>query len=168
MVGPSAPETDVGQADGAPGEEGSETGQGQKPVEDNGTTGGERDVGDGAEGDAEGDGDGRTTSLVDEGEDLGCVALLSESSERTRATVDTGETDGEDGNHDNNVHEVTETGDTSVLGDNDEGRGSDINETRAEETVGVVGDEETDEEERQDVEEGDTPEDLLDGGGSDF
>lgn len=58
-----------------------------------------------------------------------------------------------------------ETNDTGALGNDHEWRGFDINKAAAQESgIGMV-DEQTDEGERQDVEEGDAPEDLLDGRG---
>lgn len=52
---PGGAEADVGEADGAPGEEGRETRQGEEPVKDGRAVGVEVDVGEGAEGEEQGD-----------------------------------------------------------------------------------------------------------------
>jgi hypothetical protein len=163
VVLPGVPEADVGEADATPGEEGGETGKRLQPVESDGTAGGEGHESQGRPGDDEQGGPKRTASAVDVAEESGGVALLSKRTECAGATVNTGETDGDDGKHDDDIGEVGEADDTGPLGDNDEGRGCHIDVAAvSEESFIVVVDEETDEGEGQDVEEGDTPEHLLD------
>lgn len=96
MVGPSLAEANVGQADGAPCEEGSETGQGDKPVEDGSTSSSQVHVGKGTPHENEEDGPERTSSTVNVGEELGSVTLLSKGGKSTGTTVDTRQTNGDD------------------------------------------------------------------------
>lgn len=165
VVSPGLAETNVGQADGSPGEESGKTRERDEPSEDDFTTGSQVHVGKSAH---EQDGANRhqgTARAVNVGEDLGSVALLGKGGEGTGATVDTGHTDGNDGYQDDDVHEGVETDETGVLADNDERRGLDIDVTGTEQTLIVVADEETDESKTENVEEGDTPEDLFDSSG---
>ena len=163
---PGVAEADVGEADGAPGEERGETGQGQKPVEHGRAVGVEVDVGEGAKGEEEGDRQQRAAGAVDVAEALGRVALLSEGGKRAGAAVDGRDTDGENRDENDDVHEGVEALEVGVLADQDEGRGVDVRiGVGAQQVLIVVGNEETDEEQAKDVEEGDTPEDLLDGAG---
>jgi hypothetical protein len=166
VVGPGLAEADVGKADGAPGEESGETGKSKQPVEDGDTGRGEVDETEAAADKDENGRDEGTTRPVDVGEDLGSVTLLGKSSEGTRATIDTGDTDGDDGDEDDDVHEVVETLETGIATDEHEGRGLGVRVGSGGEQGRVVAvDEKTDEEETEDVEQGDTPEDLLDGTG---
>jgi hypothetical protein len=163
MVLPGVPEADVGEADATPGEEGGKTGERLQPVESDGAAGGQGHEGQGRPHDDEQGGVKRTAGAVDVGEESRCVTLLGKRAECAGATVDTGETDGDDGKHDDDVGEVGEADDTGSLGDDDEWRGLHIDVAAvSEKSLVVVVDEETDEGEGQDVEEGDTPEDLLD------
>jgi hypothetical protein len=163
VVLPGVPEADVGEADAAPGEEGGETGERLQPVESDGAAGGQGHESQGGPGDDEQSGPERTAGAVNVAEESGGVTLLGKRAECAGATVDTGETDGDDGKHDDDVGEVGEADDTGSLGDDDEGRGGHIDVAAVSEESGVVVvDEETDEGERQDIEKGDTPEDLLD------
>jgi hypothetical protein len=123
VVSPCLAETDVGQADGSPGEEGSKTRQRDEPVEDDNTGGSQVHVGKTAPREDEDDRPERTTGAVNVGEELGSIALLTERGESTRSTVDTGHTNGHDGNENDDVHEAVKSNKTSVLGGNDEGRG---------------------------------------------
>jgi hypothetical protein len=163
VVLPRVPEADVGEADAAPGEEGGETGEGLQPVEGDGAAGGQGHESQGGPGDDEQGREERTAGAVNVAEEPGGVTLLGKRAERAGTTVDTGETDGDDGKHDDDVGEVGEADDTGPLGDDDERRGGHVDVAAVSEKSGVVVvDEETDEGEGQDVEEGDTPEDLLD------
>lgn len=165
LESPSLAEADMGQADGTPGEEGGKTRQGEEPVEDNDTGSAQVDVGEGTESANEEHGDERAAGTVDVGEDLGGITLLGKGSEGTGTTIDGGNTDGKDGDQDNDVHERIIAAKIGIETDQDEGRSLDVDVrvVTTEETVVIVADEETDEGETQDVEEGDTPEHLLDG-----
>lgn len=161
---PGRSEADVGQADGAPGEESGKTGKSEEPVEDDNTAGAVRHVGEAAESN---DDDGReqgATGAINVGEDLRSVTLLSESGESAGTTVDTAVTDGNDGDDDDDVDEVVEANQASILGGDDERRSSGVDDgVGAKESLVVVTDKEANEEEGENVEEGDTPENLLDG-----
>jgi hypothetical protein len=112
------------------------------------------------------DGRERTAGLVNVGEDLGGVALLSKGSQGAGSTVDAGDTNGDNRNADDEVHEVVESDETSIFTSQDEGRDTISVRVGGVEQAGVLGaDEHADERETKDVEEGDTPEDLLDSAG---
>jgi len=161
VVSPGLTETDVSKADGAPGEEGSKTRQVEQPGEDDLTGGDKVHVGESTPNEDEDDGPERTARLVDVGEDLGSVTLISKRSQGTRATVDTRHTNGDDGDENDNVHEAVETDQTSILGSNDERRG--VGAAATEQTLVVRANEKTNEGKTKDVEQGDTPENLSDG-----
>lgn len=92
------------------------------------------------------------------------MALLGESGKGTRGTVDGGVTDREHGDHDNDVHDRWEGIDLGVVDSDDERRSGGISAGSTVEEKGVVvRHEQADKRERDDVEEGDTPENLLDG-----
>lgn len=166
MVRPRLAEADVAEADAAPGEERGEAGQRQQPVEDGGAIGVEVDVGEQTKDEDDGDAGEGPPRAVDVGEDLGGVALLGEGGEGAAAAVDARDADGDDGDEDDDVHEGVEAAEPGVLADEDEGACVDVAVgVGAEEVLVVRGDEQADEEEAEDVEEGDAPEDLLDGAG---
>lgn len=166
VVLPGAAETNVGKADGAPGEEGSQGGKVEEPVEDDNTLGINVDVGEATANADDQGGPERTSRAVNVGEDDGGVSLLGHGSQSTGSTVHTGDTDGDNGNENDDVHEVIETVETGVATDEHERRGLGVGVGSLGQKSWVVGvDEKTNEEETQDVEEGDTPEDLLDGTG---
>jgi hypothetical protein len=162
VVLPCVPEADVGKADAAPGEESSQTRQRLEPVEGNRSTSVEGHECKRRPCENKDGGPQRPASAVNVSEEAGGVALFGKRTECTGSTVDTRETDGDDREHDDDVGEVGEPNDTGTLSDNDEGRGFNIDEATAQETRVVVRNEQTDESQRQDVEEGDAPENLLD------
>lgn len=164
MVSPGLAETNVGKADGAPGEEGSKTRKRHKPVEDGGTSGSQVHVSKRTPHENEADRVEGTTRAIDIGEELGSITLVSERSQSTGATVNTRYTNGDDGNENDHVHEAVKSNQTSILASNDKGRGIGVG-AASEETVVVRLDKETDKEKTQDVEESDTPENLTDGTG---
>lgn len=101
--------------------------------------------------------------LVNIGEDLGGVSSFGESSEGSRTGIDTGETDGQDRDTDGDVDQMVQTLDLGHIERDDEGRlGSTAS---AGETGLVVWDEETDDGQRGDIDDGDTPESTLDRSG---
>lgn len=163
---PRATEPDMAEADGAPGEDGGETGESHHPGEGFALLGRGGEVAKETEEGGDGDADDRAAAAVNVGEDLGGLALLGEGGEGAGRAVDGGVADGEDSNHDDYVHDVGEDADTGVLNGNDEGRGLGIRRRASvEKSALVVRDKETDESKRDNVEEGDTPEDLLDSSG---
>lgn len=166
MVLPGFAETNVGKADGAPSEESSQTGDGKKPVEDNGAGSVQADVGDEAEQDEDNDGGQGAARLVDVGEELGSIALLSQSGQGSGSTIHTRDTDGQDGGENDEVHEVVETLQASVLADKHKGRGLGVRVSGGREQSGIIAvNQQSDEEETKDVKDGNTPEDLLDSTG---
>lgn len=95
--------------------------------------------------------------------------MLSHSSKRARSTIDTRETDRDHREQDNHINEVAESWDTGIDGSDDEGGGAHVDEVvAAKKALVVPWDQEADEEEGQDVEERDSPEDLLDGAWQSF
>lgn len=105
-----------------------------------------------------------TARLVNVGEDLRGVTGVSERGQGTRAAIDARNTDRDDRDADDNVHERIVTLKTGILGGQDEGRSAlSVGVLGVEETLVARGDEKTDEGETDNVEEGNTPEDLLDG-----
>jgi hypothetical protein len=121
VVSPSLAEANVGQADGAPGEESSKTRQSDEPVEDGLTGRGQVHVGKRTPHKNESNGVQRASSTVDVGEALGSVTLVCEGSKGTGTTVYTRDTDGDDGDENYNVHETVESNQSSVPASNDEG-----------------------------------------------
>lgn len=166
VVGPRLAETDVSEANGAPGEDGGETRERQQPIKHDGAGSVEVDVSQRAE-DEDSDNRGhRPARLVDVGENLGRIALLSQGSEGTRSTVNTRHTNRQNRHKDDNVHEVIEAHKASVLADKHERRRLDIRVRGLGQQGRVVrGNQQTDEEEAKNVEDGNTPEDLLDSTG---
>jgi hypothetical protein len=162
VVLPCVPETDVGKADAAPGEECSQTRKRLKPIEGDGSSSVEGHERERRPCEDEDGSPQRSTCTVNVGEKAGRIALLSKRAQCTRATIDTRETNGDDGQHDDDVGEVGEADDASVVSDNDERRGFDVDETTAQESLICVGNEQTDESQRQNVEKGNAPENLLD------
>lgn len=164
LANPRSAEADVSKADGAPGEKCGKARQGEEPVEDSRAVSGQVDVGEGTESEDKKDGEERASGAVDVGEDLGGIALLSESGESAGTAIDTRDTNRQDRNQDDDVHERVEAFEVGILANKHEGRGLDVDVGIGAEKVGaVVGDQETNEGKTQNVEEGDTPEDLLDG-----
>jgi hypothetical protein len=163
VILPCIPETNVGEANTAPGEECSQTGKRLKPVESDGSTSVQGHEGERRPKEDEDSGPQGSASAVNVREEARSITLLSKRTQCTRATVDTRETDGNDRQHDDDVGKVGESDNASALGNNDEGRGLDIDEGAIAKEIGVVMfDEQTDESERQDIEESNAPEDLLD------
>lgn len=164
VVGPSLAEADVCETDGAPGEESGKTRKGEQPVEDGDTRSVEIDEGEEAANENGNSRCKRSSRLVDVGEDLGGISLLRKSSEGTRTTIDTGGTDGKDRHQNDDVHEVIEAVEASIATNKHEGGSLSIGVSSLGEQSRVVGvDEDTNEEETENVEDSDTPEDLLDG-----
>jgi hypothetical protein len=154
VVSPSLAETDVGQADGAPGEEGGKTGKSDQPVENSHTSRGHPHVSETTPQEDECDGVEGTTRAVDVVEDLGSIALVGKRSKGTRSTVYTRHTNGNNGDKNDNIHEAVETNESSILGGNDEGRGVGVATSSSKETLIIVLDEKTDKEETEHVEAG--------------
>ena len=165
VVSPSFAETDVAQADGAPGEKSSKTGERYQPVENDDTSGGHLHIAETSPCQDEDDGPERAAGTIDVSENLGGIALVGKRGQCTGATVNTGHTNGNHGNHDNDVHEAVETLETSILASNDEGGGVSTVSGGTQQARVIVLDEQTDEGKTKDIEESNTPEDLSNGTG---
>lgn len=91
--------------------------------------------------------------------------MLGESDKSSATTVHTRHTNRQDGNQDDDVHERVVTLETGVGDGDDKGRGARIVAASVQQSLVGRVDQETDQEETNDVEEGDSPKDLLDGAG---
>ena len=154
----------MAEADRSPSEEGSETGKRKEPVKDRRASSSQVDVGEGTEGDDEDHRIQRAVGAIDIGEDLGSITLLGQGRKSTGAAVDARDAEGEDGHQNDDVHERIKALEAGVLADEHEGGGVDVDEgVSTQQVLVVVGDEQADEKQAQNVEQGDTPEHLLDG-----
>lgn len=159
---PRLSESNVAQTDTAPGEQGGETGKSQEPVEDVTTAGADIDVGDRTKDQDGEDGEQGSTRLVNVGEASRSESGFSHGGQGSGTGVDARKTDGQDRDTNGGVDEVIETLDTGSLEDEDERRGGGIVAAASQKTVVGVGNEETDDGQRGDVDHGDSPEGLLD------
>lgn len=163
VIGPGFSESNVGQADGTPGEQGGETRKSKEPVEDDGTLSVQVDIGEGTKENDDADGGEGATTSVNVAEELGSIALLGQGSQSSGTTVHGRNTNGQDGDEDYNVHEVIEALETGIFTHKDERRGLGIGVSALGEQGRIVSvDEEADKEEAEDIEEGNSPEYLLD------
>ncbi|KAH3659994.1 hypothetical protein OGAPHI_007199 [Ogataea philodendri] len=154
--------SDVTETDGSPGEDRGETGKSKQPVEDVSflwRSGKETEQ---TEDQTQNDCDKWSSGSVNVAENLWGEGLLSKRSNGSRTSVDGRVTDRQHGNHDDNVHDRRKDLDTSVSDSNDERRGSSVDGTGTQKSWVVVRNEQTNHGKRDDVEEGDSPEDLLD------
>ncbi len=161
--GPGFAEANMRVADAAPGEEVGKTGDGQKPSEDGASRWGFVDVGEAAEEEGHDEHDVGTTFGVNAGTDCGTHATCTESLDGTGCGEGAGVRDGEDGQGDDCVEDGWECFDASQLEGEHERRVAGVTSGGLGEVGVVRGDDQTQEEERDHVEEGDAPEDLLGG-----
>lgn len=163
MVLPCISETNVGEANAAPGEECSQTGKRLEPVESDGSTSVQGHEGKWGPCEDEDGGPQRTAGTVDVREEAWGVTLFSERTQCTGSAVDTRKADRDDRQHDDDVGEVGEADDSGPVSDDDEWRRFDVDERAIshELFVGVLN-KQTNEGQRQDVKECNAPEDLLD------
>ena len=160
---PRAAVADVGQVDGSPGEEGGESRQGQQPVESDATLWCQGDVCEESEDQRKSQGNVWATVLVNAGEDPWCHAVESQSLDGTGGSVGTGVGDGDDGKSDNGVEDVWHDGDIGQAAGADHWGVLGVGSGCALEGWVIRRDDEAEDEERDDVEDGDTPENLLGG-----
>ena len=164
VVGPGAPEPDVRQTDAAPGEEVHDARESEQPVEHlRADIGGLVDEGEQREAELQDDGRDRTAVLVDVGEYSRSHALGGECLERAGGAEGARVGDRQDGYGDDGVEDRREALDAGHLDGDDERRRLGVAAGRAEEEVGVGGDDQADDEGVDDVEEEDAPEDLFRG-----
>lgn len=94
----------------------------------------------------------RSALVVDLGELLRDQALVGHGSENSRGEVDGLGRNSQDTNNHTTVEDVADSGDSSIVDGNDKGRGSDAGATK--ESVIVGGDEDTDEDDAEHVDDG--------------
>jgi hypothetical protein len=152
---------DVSKADGTPDEEETETSKGQEPAKDLHTLRSGTDVGKETEGDLESNTVEGAALGVDVLEEVGGHVALSHSLDGSGGTESAGVGDREDSNSDDSVHDAGEDLDTCILDSKNEGRGLGVGTAGTHETLVVGGEDETDDEQVKDVENGNSPEDLL-------
>ncbi len=162
MSFPGFAEADVREADGAPSQNRGKTGDGLHPGKCTVFGTGSREECEEAKGGGDDDGEEGAALAVDVGEEAGGLALVGEGGEGARGAVDGGVADGEDGDHDDDVHDGVEACDSGVVDGDDKGGGFGVRRELADEAGVGVGNQKADEGEGDDVEEADTPEDLLD------
>merc|ERR1711939_618802 len=150
------------KANRSPGEKCRQTGQGQEPVEHSNGAACQSNVGDRAKSDNGDSRPERTSGAVNVLEDWRCVALLGQRSQGTGATIHTRQADGDDGEENDNVDVVAKCWNTAIERGNDEGGSRHIKKGAvANEALVVVWNQEADEEQGQNVEQCNTPKDLL-------
>lgn len=131
VVRPRSAESNVGQADGSPSEECSQTRQSQKPREDRFAAGTKANVCDGTEHEDEDGREQRTTGLIYVSEKLGCVALFGECSKSARSTKNSRVPNGDDRDQDDDVHEAVKADQTGIFRGNHKRRSLAVAETRS-------------------------------------
>jgi hypothetical protein len=152
---------DVGKADRTPDEEETKTSKGQEPAKDLHTLGSSANVGKETEGDLEENTVERATLGVNVLEEVGSHVALSHSLDGSGRAESAGVGNREDSNGDDSVHDAREDLDTSILDGKNEGGGLGVGTAGTHETLIVGGEDETDDEQVEDVEDGNSPEDLL-------
>lgn len=152
----------MAQTDTGPGEQGGETGKSQEPVEDVTAAGADVDVCDRTKEQDGEDGEQGSTRLVNVLEASRGESGFSHGGQGSGTSVDARETDGQDRDTDGGIDEVIETLDAGSLEDEDERRGGSIVAAASQKTFVGVGNEETDDGQRGDVDDRDSPESLLD------
>ncbi|KAI6768730.1 hypothetical protein HG531_010919 [Fusarium graminearum] len=150
LSGPSLTETNVGNADGTP---------------DLSSLGVKVDKGDETHEDVDEDGDEGTATTVNVSEHLGGISVLSHGSQGTGTTVNTRHTKRQNRHENDDVHEVVETVKTSILANEDKGRCLGVGVSGNVESLISGLDKKTNEGKAENVEESNTPENLLDGTG---
>lgn len=156
----------MGNSDTAENEERRETRECQQPVEDVSTIWSQVDECQASKEELEKGDNKRTTLLVNVGEDFGPHTVLGQSLEGSGGSKGAGVGDTHDRNQDHGVEDGWKDLDTGKLDGNDERRAT-TGSTLTMVQRAVSGDNEADEEQVHNVEDADTPDDLL-GGLGDF
>ncbi|KAM3074274.1 hypothetical protein ACMFMF_011916 [Clarireedia jacksonii] len=158
---PDFAEPDMRVADGSPGEEVGETREGKKPREDFTSLGGLVDVGEETKGQSDGERNQWATMFIDVRAPGWTHALGAESLHGAGGSESAGVGDGDDGDGDDGVEDRGEDFDACETEGQHEGRVGCVATGRVGEGFVVGGDNKTKDEERKDVEEGDSPENLF-------
>lgn len=151
------------EADAAPGEKIRQPGDGEQPGEDSASVLSFVDVSQAAKEEGDDEDDVGTAFGVDTCAYRGTHATCTESLDGSCGGEGAGVGDGEDREGDDRVEDRGEGLDAGKLERQDEWRVAGVSAGGLGEVVVVRGDDEAEEEERDHVEEGDTPEDLLGG-----
>lgn len=152
----------MGRADRAPNEEIRETGEGEEPIEDLWSyVWGLVDEREEAEEELQNNAGNGTALLIDVGHEFWCHAGLCESLNRARRTEGAGVGNRNDRYGDDGVEDGRKHFNASKVDGQDEWGGLGVCTGGAQENIGIRRHNETQDEERNHVEEGDTPENLL-------
>lgn len=152
---------DVGEADRAPDEEEAKTSEGQEPAEDLHALRSSANVGKETKGDLEDNTVERAALGVNVLEEVGGHVALSHSLDGSGRTESAGVGNGENSNSDDSVHDAWKDLDTGILDSKNEGRGLGVGTAGAHQARVVGGEDETDDEQVENVEDSNSPEDLL-------
>ncbi|KAH8715935.1 hypothetical protein HC256_004727 [Beauveria bassiana] len=144
VVLPSGAESNMSKADRSPGEQSCETRESEQPIKNDGTRRSQANESKETESNEDQNREQRTTGSVDIAKDLRRVSLLRKGSKRAGASINARNTNRKDGDKNDNVHKMIESF--------QERRVFRVNQ-------------EADKEETKDIEEGNSPKDLLDGAG---
>jgi len=151
----------VSEADGAPNEEERKTGQSQKPVKDGTALLGLSDISQQTESKLNDDTVDGTTLAINVVQELGGMATHGHSLHGTGGTKGTRVGDGQDGDGDDGVEDGGQNLDACILNGEDERRGLCVGARGTEETLIIRTENGSNDEEVDDVEESNTPKDLL-------
>ncbi|CAG9989383.1 unnamed protein product [Clonostachys byssicola] len=151
----------MGQADGSPDQQVGETSESQEPAEDITALAGLANEGQETECELDENAPEGTTLGVDVGEEPGGHTALGHGLHGAGRSEGAGVGDTEDGDGDDGVEDGGEDLDASVLDGKDEGGGLGVGTAGAQQTGVVRGEDEAEDEEVDDVEQGNSEEDLL-------
>lgn len=163
---PGTAEADVGGADGAPDEEVGQPGQRKQPGKDSALFGSLANECQEAEGNLDDDTPDGTTAAIDIGKRLGSHTSLSHGLHRTGRAEGARVGDRDDREGDDGVEDGGKDLDTRILNSQDERTGLGIGTAGSQQSVVVRSDDEPKNEKIDDVEEEDSPKDLLGGTGN--
>lgn len=163
---PGLAETDVGGANGAPDEEVGQTGNGKQPGEDGALFCGLTNEGQEAEENLNNNAPNGPTASVDISQDLGSHTSLGHSLHCTRGAEGARVGDRDDREGDDGVEDGRKHFDASVLNRQNERAGLGVGTTGAQQSLVVRSDDQSKNEQIDDVEEEDSPKDLLGGAGN--
>lgn len=162
---PAAAEADVCETDGAPSEDGRQTGEREQPVqgETSSVLATSNNVAEETHRRGNTNGGEGAALAINVGKEARCLSLLSERGQGAGRAIDGGVANRENSNENNAVHNGWEDLDSSIINGDNEWRGLGIFAAGSEESLITIWNQQTDNGQGHDVEETDTPEDLLDG-----